>query len=363
MTQNNVAKRGFIFGIILLFVGTTFAPCTANNIGENQSQPAQDGNTLYVGGSGPGNYSRIQDAVENASDGDTVFVYDDSSPYYERIYINKSIMLQGENKKTTIIDSKEAGTTVTLSSDRIRISGFTLQSSRVIDAAGIQAGFIQDISIDDTIVKNHDYGLLFIYVENLSIHDNELSENEVGIRLNSCTLGSVYTNIIDGNGQGIISWSQQINFSSNLFNGNGEGLILYPGDFENNVIKNVFKDNRVGIELWYYGSQIEMNLFENNKIGLNIKDGKSYRIEKNNFVNNKVQATFSYSIGNSRENEFDGNFWSNHMNSQPKRIIGIFYKIFSWQIRSVFYSFTFAFPWFIFDNNPAQEPCDISGVA
>ena len=35
------------------------------------------GNILYVGGSGPGNFTSIQDAVNNASEGDTVFVFDE----------------------------------------------------------------------------------------------------------------------------------------------------------------------------------------------------------------------------------------------------------------------------------------------
>jgi len=35
----------------------------------------ENGNTLYVGGSGPNNYTKIQDAIDNASNGDTVFVY------------------------------------------------------------------------------------------------------------------------------------------------------------------------------------------------------------------------------------------------------------------------------------------------
>ena len=55
-----------------------------------------------MGGSGPNNYTKIQDAIDNASDGDTVFVYDGT--YYENIIINKSINLTGENKDTTIID-------------------------------------------------------------------------------------------------------------------------------------------------------------------------------------------------------------------------------------------------------------------
>lgn len=65
-----------------------------------------NGNILYVGGSGPGNYTKIQDAINNSSNGDTVFVYDESSPYYENIVINKSMKLEGENKETTVIDGK-----------------------------------------------------------------------------------------------------------------------------------------------------------------------------------------------------------------------------------------------------------------
>ena len=37
--------------------------------------PISNDNTLYVGGSGEGNYTKIQDAIDDASDGDIVFVY------------------------------------------------------------------------------------------------------------------------------------------------------------------------------------------------------------------------------------------------------------------------------------------------
>ena len=62
------------------------------------------GHWLYVGGRGPGNYTKIQDAINDSSDGDTVFVFDDSAPYFESLIINKSITLLGENQNTTIID-------------------------------------------------------------------------------------------------------------------------------------------------------------------------------------------------------------------------------------------------------------------
>ena len=51
------------------------------------------GNNLYVGGTGEGNYTKIQDAIDDASDMDTVFVY--NGTYYENVFIDKTINLIG----------------------------------------------------------------------------------------------------------------------------------------------------------------------------------------------------------------------------------------------------------------------------
>ena len=75
-------RKWLAIGIILLFVGTCIIPAIAQDT--EKSLPSSRGNWLYVGGSGPGNYTRIQDAIDNASDGDTVFVYSGS---IKNIYI------------------------------------------------------------------------------------------------------------------------------------------------------------------------------------------------------------------------------------------------------------------------------------
>jgi hypothetical protein len=66
-------RKWLAIGIILLFVGVTIAPTMAQDT--EKSQPTSRGNWLYVGGSGPGNYTRIYYALLNAHDGDTIFVY------------------------------------------------------------------------------------------------------------------------------------------------------------------------------------------------------------------------------------------------------------------------------------------------
>ena len=85
------------------------------------------GSTWYVGGSEPSNFSKIQDAIDYASSGDTVFVYDDSSPYNENLIINKTINLIGENKESTVINGDSEKNVIVILAENVHISGFSIQ--------------------------------------------------------------------------------------------------------------------------------------------------------------------------------------------------------------------------------------------
>jgi len=121
-------RKWLAIGIILLFVGTCIIPSLAQNT-EKPSQPTSRGNWLYVGGSGPGNYTKIQDAINASSDGDTVFVYDDSSPYFENLKITQnSLSVLGEDEQTTILicSRHSIDRAILITGESVRISGFTL---------------------------------------------------------------------------------------------------------------------------------------------------------------------------------------------------------------------------------------------
>jgi hypothetical protein len=55
----------------------SITPSVAVDTAKKPIMPISNGKTLYVGGTGEGNYTKIQDAIEDAVDGDTVFVYDE----------------------------------------------------------------------------------------------------------------------------------------------------------------------------------------------------------------------------------------------------------------------------------------------
>ena len=77
----------------------------------------EDLNAYSIVIEGKGSYSSIQSAIDNASDGDTILVYEGT--YYESIVINKSISLIGEDNDKTIIDynNKDSGDIILINAD------------------------------------------------------------------------------------------------------------------------------------------------------------------------------------------------------------------------------------------------------
>ena len=171
------------------------------------------GNTLYVGGSGPGNYTRIQDAIDNASDEDTVFVY--SGTYHENIVIEtEGLTLTGENKYTTTIRSKNtAENTTTIHAVHVTIQGFTIEnatgSSKLWDTSGV---FIcsSNAVVRDNVICDNRLGLCALnIVSNLTMCNNIFLDDGVlfgnyehtpttpEVTLD-CFLYTVYNNTVNG---------------------------------------------------------------------------------------------------------------------------------------------------------------------
>jgi parallel beta-helix repeat protein len=235
-------KQGYTVVIIVLFIGINVFSSAAGKIAENPFMPTPNGTILYVGGSGPGNYSRIQDAIDDAEDGDTVFVYDDSSPYKENIILHKSISLIGENTETTIVNGKGELDVIDVQAVNAQITGFTLRN-----ADGGIYGSLNHSVISDNIIECYQFGIGILYSSHNVISDNRISGGyEVGLAVCYDSVG----NVISGNtiAAGSIGGVYLVDASrgtivGNTIQGNTEfGLELYWSFFnvikENNFILN-----------------------------------------------------------------------------------------------------------------------------
>jgi len=300
-------KKGVICVLVcMLMIVSTVVPISATIVSEKKSQPLTMGNTLYVGGSGPNNYTKIQDAINDASNGDTVFVYDDSSPYNENLIITKSINLLGENRLTTVIQ------------------GDGYYYYQVISATG------QNIVISDFTIRNAAIGLL--------------------CEMNNSRISNL---IIDYTGCAVYLWkSSQNTISNNHIISCYEYCIYLYNHSTNNIIVNnsLPGPSTNGINL--YGgcdnNRIEKNSIEDKVNGLVIEWSFFNVIRNNNFINNTKQAYFE----NSSLNLFFRNYWDDWIVKKPRPIEGIRYGYFLQNRRA----------WTTYDWHPAQEPYDIPGI-
>lgn len=178
-------KGGAIAAVCLLIV---FPYNGINHIESNVN------NVLYVGGDGPNNYTRIQDAIDEASDGDTIIVY--PGYYDENITIDKSLSIMGiETPEKT--PEKPVINGAIVSHKSIEFKTFTIEAMSVFDQpgnlieniSGLYTGFISHIHVVNSSrndIKNCDNA--GIYLENSK--DNNLVNiygPEVGIFLDNST--------------------------------------------------------------------------------------------------------------------------------------------------------------------------------
>jgi len=121
-------KKLLAFGLLFLFVC-----CTLNPVSEGQNvyfkstkipSALKNRKIVYVGGTGPDNYSTIQAAINYASDGDTVFVLDDSSPYNENIVVDRPVNIFANNSSKPIIQATGTFAMQINSVNYVNITGF-----------------------------------------------------------------------------------------------------------------------------------------------------------------------------------------------------------------------------------------------
>ena len=311
-------------GITILFLGTCITPSVTVDYVKKSSISVFKGNTLYVGGNGTGNYSKIQDAIDNTSDGDTVFVFDDSSPYYENIIISSSISLIGEDKNTTVIDGNMLGDVIRVGKGNY-ITGFTIKNCGAnynpppdCDA-GIDIHSNNNIITGNIIINNNNAAIYSYGNSNNIISDNFILENNgCGIAFLFSYNTTITNNIILNNTDaGILIAADDYKFNSisnNIVKYNEYGVILSSS--HNKIItgNTIMFNNEYGIHLTdSTNNSIHFNTIQDNKVGIQfIFDSFNNTIFWNNFINNTINANDECNNIWDHGYPSGGNYWSDY---------------------------------------------------
>ena len=104
--------------------------------------------TWYVDDSGGSSFTKIQDAITSANDGDTITVRDGN--YLENVRVNKSLTIQSEDGSAlTIIQAVSSGDHVfNVTANYVNISGFTTAGATGWDSAGIISLLCRSVQYD-----------------------------------------------------------------------------------------------------------------------------------------------------------------------------------------------------------------------
>jgi len=273
--------------VILLFL--SFVLVVFPKMGIIKAEP----NTIVV----PDDYTTIQEAIDNAVAGDTIYVK--QGIYHENIGIAKPVSLIGEDRDSTIIDgapSEGYRVPISIKCDRVNLSGFTL----CYGYAGIQIGEVKFCSISGNKITGATFGIRSFKSSSNNITGNIFESIGLGsaIRLEYATQNLIHRNYISSSVEGIqIMQSSNYNTVSEntIVNCKDPGIRLQNSDW-NTVTRNTIKNSGAGISIY-----IANNNF----------------VQNNNFVDNIMEVAadewyarqwgYGYSLNSWKEN-----YWSDY---------------------------------------------------
>ena len=204
--------------------------------------------TLTVDAGGGKDYTRIQDAVDNASDGYTIEVY--PSTYHEHVVVNKEIEIIGMDRTGVILDGGGTGTALYLGADRIVIHNFTILNA----VTGIFNDQTNNTRLYEMTIKDYVVGLNNSLTLNAWVAHSLIRDGEIGVVAYKAYDDAVRWNEIAYNtrygGKGYDAHMRNC-FNWNSLHHNKIGyyydptLELPPMEFDGNLIV----DNEVGVKV------------------------------------------------------------------------------------------------------------------
>lgn len=216
----------------------------------------------------------IQNAINNATAGDTIFV---KKGIYNKehfpIIVNKTVTLCGEDLEQTIIDGKQSPAILVIKADGVHFQNFTVQNGSISVGFGIGVFNMKNIVISHVKIQNCYYGIQVGNSTYCNITRSKVTKNAFGIYLNvnsshnllamnwiyensngliidyGCKNNSIYHNNFLGNANHTTGYGISQNFWNNTYPFGGNFWSDYIGtDFHSGFYQNETGSDGIGDE-------------------------------------------------------------------------------------------------------------------
>jgi parallel beta-helix repeat protein len=256
--------------------------------------------TIYV----PDDYAKIQWAVDNATAGDAIYVWNGS--YIENVNVYKQLTLEGEGTDVVTVTAADPGDYVfEVTADYVNLSGFAVRGATDDDMAGIRLTNVDYCNIFENNVYGNDYGIRLYYSSDTTLTNNNAnSNNDYGIYLYNADNNNLMNNTANKNHYGIwLFSSSDNNLTNNTANKNHHsGIWLRSSSNYNVLTSNNASNNDYGIWLSSSsGNTLTSNNanFNNWRDGIILSSSSGNTLTSNNASNNDYRGIWlSSSSGN-----------------------------------------------------------------
>ena len=276
-------------------------------------------------------WDTIQEGVDDASDGDTIVVYE--GIYNENVDIDKQIHLIGEGVDNVTVNAINPDRDVFhVTADNLIVSGFTVKGS---NQSGIYLDDVNNCTISDTYATQNLYGIYLNNSSEITLENNVAELNFYGILL----FKSSYNNLVNNNASiNTIGFAldtsdynsirenkafANINMTQSFYTG---GIAIFNSvnnTLENNIIKDNVGPSGCGIATsGTMYTMINNNLLANNTCGVVFNKGVNGILINNSLSLNEYGIVISEAKDNTvLNNQLLNNGYGIYLHDSSNNII------------------------------------------
>jgi parallel beta-helix repeat protein len=257
----------------------------------------------------------IQDAIDNASSGDTLKLW--SWNYVENnIEVNERVTIMGNSSGTVTISANCDKSVFNITTNTITLKNLTLKrSSNSTDEACIKTTLGTDIKIDNVFMSNCGIGILVktsdIVISNVTIED---SVTDGIVVKNTASNVRIENSTIKRSGDDGIQLESNVHLYNNTISSNtNRGIYVISGSDYAKIRYNTIDDNdEQGIYIFgVHHVEIRNNIIEDNEnYGIQLKDANYTQISDNTVDDNdgglRTESTYNCNITDSTFKDNNG---------------------------------------------------------